>query len=64
MPAKVATGGRKRYLVEAAYQHCMPYLDILVPDRKEAILREVVRPLADLVSLKGEPRFDSLLGRS
>jgi hypothetical protein len=53
VPAGVAPNRRKRFLVEAAYQHCMPYLDILIPDRKEAILREVIRPLTDLMSFAG-----------
>jgi hypothetical protein len=41
------------YFLEAAYQHSVPYLDILDPDRKETILREVIEPLSSLVSVKG-----------
>jgi hypothetical protein len=58
VPADLTPNKRRRFLVEAAYQHCMPYLDMLPPDRKEAILRDVVRPLADLVSLKGLKSID------
>jgi hypothetical protein len=53
VPASVTPNRRKRFLVEAAYQHCMPYLDMLLPDRKEAILRDVIRPLTNLMSFAG-----------
>jgi len=53
VPARVIPARRNLFLLEAAYQHCIPYLEMLQPERKEAILREVVRPLADLASSRG-----------
>jgi hypothetical protein len=46
------------YLLEAAYQHSVPYLDMLLPERKERIIDEVIEPLADLVSVKGMKKLD------
>jgi len=58
VPARVAPVRRSLFLLEAAYQHCMPYLDILLPERKEAILREVVKPWTDFASFEGLKRVD------
>jgi len=58
VPASIAPARGNLFLLEAAYQHCVPYLDILQPERKEEILREVVRPLSDLASFKGLKRVD------
>jgi len=49
---------RGMYLLEAVYQHCVPYLNLLEPERKERILNEVYMPLAKLVSVKGMKPFD------
>jgi hypothetical protein len=51
VPAKIAPTYRDLYLLEAVYQHSVPYLDMLLPERKETILREVIEPLAKLVPL-------------
>jgi hypothetical protein len=58
VPAKIESKRGKRFLIEAAYQHCMPYLDILLPERKEAILDEVIRPLTRLMTFEGLKAVD------
>ena len=53
VPSRVVPTRGGIYLLEAAYQHSVPYLDILDPDRKDTILREVIEPLSSLISVKG-----------
>ena len=53
VPAEVIPVLGGLYLLEAAYQHCGPYLDLLPPEEKATILREIYEPLVELVSVKG-----------
>lgn len=53
VPSRIVQARGDLYLLEAAYQHFMPYLDMLEPSRKQTILREVIEPLAEFVSVKG-----------
>jgi hypothetical protein len=53
IPSKVVPARGDSYFLEAAYQHSVPYLDILLPERKEEIMREVIYPLTELTSVKG-----------
>jgi hypothetical protein len=46
------------YLLEAIYQHSVPYLDMLLPDREETILDEVLRPLSGFVTEEGVQPLD------
>lgn len=52
VPSWVAQGPGGLYLLEAAYQHSIPYLDMLLPERKERILAEVIRPLIERLPVK------------
>jgi Lipase (class 3). len=58
VPAKVVPTRGDLYLLEVAYQHLVPYLDILDPERKAKILGEVIEPLAASVQVKGIPQID------
>lgn len=58
VPAKVVATRGDLYILEAAYQHMMPYLDMLDPERKDKILSDVIEPLAATVSVKGIAQID------
>lgn len=51
VPARIVPAPGGLFLLEAAYQHSIPYLDILDPSRKAVILREVIDPLSAQVQL-------------
>jgi hypothetical protein len=53
VPSAIVPTRHGLYLLEAAYQHSVPYLNILPPERKESIIREVLQPLAASVTMKG-----------
>jgi triacylglycerol lipase len=53
VPASIMPARGNLFLLEAAYQHCMPYLDMLPPERKETIRREILEPLTVLASFTG-----------
>jgi hypothetical protein len=58
VPSRIVPARGGVYLLEAAYQHSVPYLDLLLPERKERILREVIEPIASLVTVKGMKKLD------
>jgi hypothetical protein len=58
VPAKVVPVQGGLYLLEAAYQHSMPYLDMLEGDRSARIVREVLLPLASSVKTIGPSPID------
>ena len=58
VPGKIVVARGDIYLLEAAYQHSIPYLDILLPERKENILREVLEPLTSFVTINGVKPID------
>jgi hypothetical protein len=58
VPSSVVPAKGGIYLLEAAYQHSVPYLEMLLPERKERILREVIEPLSSLVSVRGLKAID------
>jgi len=53
VPSRVVPTRGNLYLLEAAYQHAVPYLDMLEPERKATILAEVIEPVAAAVQVKG-----------
>jgi len=53
VPSRVVPVESGLYLLEAIYQHAIPYLDMLEPERKETIIREVFKPIYGLVPVKG-----------
>jgi hypothetical protein len=53
VPSRVVPTRGKLFLLEAAYQHAVPYLDMLEPERKAMILAEVIEPVAAAVQVKG-----------
>jgi hypothetical protein len=53
VPARVVPAKAGLFLLEASYQHAVPYLDILQPERKAMIIDEVIRPIARSVAVKG-----------
>jgi hypothetical protein len=58
VPSRVVPARGGLYLLEAIYQHSMPYLDMLLPQRKAMILSEVFQPLSRLVVVKGLKPID------
>jgi hypothetical protein len=58
VPSRVVPTRDNLYLLEAAYQHAMPYLDMLEPDRKKMIIDEVIEPIAAAVQVKGAKPID------
>jgi hypothetical protein len=58
VPSRVVPAHGDTYLLEAIYQHSFPYLDMLLPQRKAMILREVYKPLSELVVVKGLKPID------
>jgi triacylglycerol lipase len=58
VPASVVPARGNLFLLEAAYQHSMPYLDMLLPERKETIIRKVLEPLSAIASFKGLKAID------
>jgi hypothetical protein len=53
VPSRVVPTRGNLFLLEAAYQHAVPYLDMLEPERKAMILAEVIEPVAAAVQVKG-----------
>jgi hypothetical protein len=53
VPSKIVPTRGDSYFLEAAYQHSIPYLDILLPERKAVIMREVINPLTERTVVKG-----------
>jgi hypothetical protein len=53
VPSRVVPTRGKLFLLEAAYQHAVPYLDMLEPERKAMILAEVIEPVAAAVQVRG-----------
>ncbi len=53
VPSKTIPVKGRIYLLEAAYQHSIPYLDMLSPEREEAILVEIIEPLVAKIGVKG-----------
>lgn len=53
VPSRVIGVRGKLYLLEAAYQHMMPYLDMLEAGQRDAILGKVIEPIAASVSVPG-----------
>jgi hypothetical protein len=53
VPSRVAPIQNGLFLLEAIYQHAMPYLDMLPPERRETILREVIEPIYRHVPVNG-----------
>lgn len=58
VPSHVVPTRNNSYLLEAVYQHSMPYLDILEPKRKEMILTEVIEPVAAAAQVNGAKPVD------
>lgn len=58
VPSRIVPTRGSLFLLEAAWQHAMPYLNMLEPDRRDEILREVFEPLAAHVSVKGLKPID------
>ncbi len=53
VPSTVVPVKGRLYLLEAGYQHFIPYLDMLPEDRENAILNEIIYPLVSKVGMKG-----------
>lgn len=53
VPSRVVPARGNLFLLEAAYQHAVPYLDMLEPGRKAMILAEVIEPVAAAVQVRG-----------
>lgn len=53
VPSRIVPTRGDRYLLEAAYQHASPYLNMLSPERKQAIVERVLDPLAESISVVG-----------
>jgi hypothetical protein len=58
VPSKVVPTRGNSYILEAAYQHSIPYLDMLLPERKAIILREVIDPLTSFAPIMGFRKAD------
>lgn len=53
VPSKVVPIKGRLYLLEAAYQHFIPYLDMLPVEREDVLLNEIIYPLVSKVGKKG-----------
>ncbi len=53
VPSAVIPVKGRIYLLEAAYQHCIPYLDMLAAEREDAILSEIIDPIVVKIGVKG-----------
>jgi len=53
IPSRTIAVKGRIYLLEAAYQHSIPYLDILSPEREDAILAEIIDPIVVKMGVKG-----------
>lgn len=53
VPSRTVPARGDLFLLEAAYQHSFPYLDMLKAERRDAIVREVLDPLAEMVTAPG-----------
>jgi Lipase (class 3). len=58
VPSRVVRAKGDLYILEAAYQHMMPYLDMMLPERKAEILRSVIQPLIASVTIVGVKPVD------
>lgn len=53
LPSRIVKAARNLYLLEAAYQHAQPYLSLLLPEREDIIIKEIIDQLAYRVPIKG-----------
>jgi hypothetical protein len=53
VPSRVVPTRGNLYILEATYQHAVPYLNMLDPGRKKMIIDEVIEPIAAAAHVKG-----------
>jgi len=58
IPSSVVRTRGDSYLLQASYQHAVPYLDILREERKATIIVEVIEPITRLASIGDFEPFD------
>lgn len=58
VPSRVVPTRGNLYLLQAAWQHVVPYLDMLEPDLRDLLLAEVLGPLTEFELLPGLKPLD------